>query len=139
MLRDVAAKTKMYAKKGRVMPKKLYIGGLSWNTTVETLRATFERFGEVADAKIITDQYSGKSRGFGFVTYAEPQAADAAIAELNGKELDGRTITVDEARERQGGGGRGGGGGGRGGGRGGGGRGGYGGGRGGGGGGRDRY
>jgi len=93
------------------MSKKLYIGGLSWNTTVEALRTAFEQFGEVTDAKIITDQYSGKSRGFGFITFAEPQAADSAIAELNGKELDGRTITVDQARERQSGGGGGGGGG----------------------------
>jgi RNA recognition motif-containing protein len=106
------------------MSKKLFVGGLSWDTSDDSLLQAFQRFGEVAEAKVITDRDTGRSRGFGFVTFSAPEAADAAIAEMNGAELDGRTIKVDEAQERRGGrGGRGGGGGGGRGGRGGGGRG----------------
>jgi RNA recognition motif-containing protein len=98
--------------------KKLFIGGLSFNTMDDGLREAFERFGEVTEAKVITDRETGRSRGFGFVTFTEASAADAAIAEMNDKDLDGRTIRVNEAEEKQrgGGGGRGGFGGGRGGG-----------------------
>jgi RNA recognition motif-containing protein len=98
--------------------KKLYVGGLSYNTTDEGLEAAFAKYGEVSDAKVITDRETGRSRGFGFVTFQDNSAADKAIAEMNGANLDGRTLTVNEARDRQGGGGGGGGGGGpRGGGR----------------------
>lgn len=126
------------------MGKKLFVGGLSWNTNDEGLLDAFSAFGEVTDAKVITDRDTGRSRGFGFVTFADAESASTAIAQMDGTDLDGRTIRVNEAEERAGGpgGGRGGGGGGRdGGGRGGygggggGGRGGGGGGRGGGGGG----
>lgn len=134
------------------MSKKLFVGGLSWGTTDDGLRQAFERFGEVLEAKVVTDRETGRSRGFGFVTFADGQAAGAAIAEMDGTELDGRSINVNEARERAprgpggggygggGGGGYGGGGGGgfRGGGGGGGGGGGFRGGRGGGGGGGGR-
>lgn len=121
------------------MSKKLFVGGLSWGTTDQGLREAFERFGEVLEAKVVTDRDTGRSRGFGFVTFADGQAAGEAIAEMDGTELDGRSINVNEARERAprngggggGGGPRGGGGGGGGfrGGRGGGGGGGGGGGR----------
>jgi cold-inducible RNA-binding protein len=127
------------------MGKKLFVGGLSWNTTDESLLDAFSAFGEVTDAKVITDRETGRSRGFGFVTFAESDAASTAIAQMDGTDLDGRTIRVNEAEDRgpRGGGGGGGGGGGRGGGGGGrGGGGGYGGGgdrRGGGGGGRGGY
>jgi RNA recognition motif-containing protein len=97
--------------------KKLYVGGLSYNTTDEGLEAAFAKYGEVSDAKVITDRETGRSRGFGFVTFQDNSAADKAIAEMNGANLDGRTLTVNEARDRQGGGGGGGGGGPRGGGR----------------------
>jgi len=120
------------------MGNKLFVGSLSFDTTDDGLREAFTRFGEILEAKVITDRDSGRSRGFGFVTFADGAAAKAAIGEMNGTTLDGRTINVNEAQERQGGGGggRGGGfGGGRGGGGGGGDRGGRGG-RGGGGGGR---
>ncbi len=80
--------------------KKLFIGSLSWNTTDRDLEDAFSRFGEISEAKVITDRESSRSRGFGFVTYQDDAAADAAKEEMNGKELDGRTITVDEARER---------------------------------------
>jgi hypothetical protein len=117
------------------MGKKLFVGGLSWSTVDASLRAAFEKFGAVTDAKVITDRESGRSRGFGFVTMAEDAAAATAITEMDGKAIDGRTIKVSEAQERgprrdfgaRGGEGGGyGGGGGGGGGYGGGGRGGYG-------------
>ena len=99
------------------MATKLYVGGLSFDTTEEGLRAFFEQAGTVESASIVTDRYSGRSRGFGFVEMASSADARKAIQELSGKTLDGRTITVDEARppqQRTGGGGprRGGGGGG---------------------------
>jgi len=95
---------------------KLFVGSLSWDTDDHSLREAFERFGEVEEAKVITDRETGRSRGFGFVTFSGREDAEAAIAEMNGKELDGRTINVNEAREREprrGGGGGGGGGGNR--------------------------
>jgi RNA recognition motif-containing protein len=96
------------------MSKKLFVGSLSWDTTDEGLMNAFSPFGEVSEAKVITDRDSGRSRGFGFVTFDDPEAADKAIAALNETELDGRTIKVDVAQDRnRGGGGRGGFGGGR--------------------------
>lgn len=102
------------------MAKKLFVGGLSWDTTEAGLKEAFERFGDLTEVKLITDRDTGRSRGFGFVTFAEQGSADRAVDEMNGAELDGRRISVDEARDRRGGGGGGGGGGGRGGGGGGG-------------------
>jgi RNA recognition motif-containing protein len=109
------------------MAKKLFVGGLSWGTTDDTLRAAFERFGAVADAKVVTDRDTGRSRGFGFVSFNEDAHADAAVQEMDGSTFESRTINVSEARERAPraggfGGGGGGGGGGYGGGGGGGGR-----------------
>ena len=99
----------------RDMSKKLFVGSLSWDTNDDGLNAAFSPFGEITEATVITDRHSGRSRGFGFVTFADDEAAEKAVAELNGTELDGRTIRVDvaHARERSGGGGGGGGGGGR--------------------------
>lgn len=100
----------------------IYVGNLSFDTTEEQLRQAFEGFGEVSTVNIITDKYSGESRGFGFVEMASKEAAMAAIAGLNGQELNGRTLNINEARprtERSGGGGGGGRSGGGGGGRGG--------------------
>jgi RNA recognition motif-containing protein len=82
------------------MSKKLFVGGLSWGTTDESLREAFERFGPVTEAKVITDRDTGRSRGFGFVTFAEAGAADAAISDMDGQSLDGREIRVNEAHER---------------------------------------
>jgi cold-inducible RNA-binding protein len=107
------------------MSKKLFVGGLSWGTTDDGLHQAFSRFGEIVEAKVITDRETGRSRGFGFVTFAADEGANSAISEMDGTELDGRTIKVNEAEDK---GPRGGGGGGGGGGRGG--RGGRGGGRG---------
>jgi RNA recognition motif-containing protein len=81
------------------MAKKLFIGGLSWSTTDETLGAAFGAFGEVIEARVVTERGTGRSRGFGFVTFGAEEAAKAAVAEMNGRELDGRQIRVDEAKE----------------------------------------
>ena len=99
------------------MSKKLFVGSLSWNTDDAGLRAAFEEFGEVTEAKVITERDTGRSRGFGFVTFSDPAAADVAIETMNDRELDGRPIRVNEAHDKRsgGGGGRGGYGGGRGG------------------------
>ena len=78
----------------------IYVGNLSHELTEEELKQAFEDFGQVESAKIITDRYSGVSRGFGFVEMPTRAEAESAIAELNGKELKGRTLTVNEARPR---------------------------------------
>jgi len=98
------------------MSKKLFVGGLAWATSDDGLRNAFEQFGEVSEAKVITDRDTGRSRGFGFVTFNDDAAADSAVDAMNDSELDGRRLTVNEAQDRRGGGGggnRGGGGGGR--------------------------
>lgn len=82
------------------MKKKLYVGGLSYDTTDESLLNFFAQAGEVVSASVVTDRYSGRSRGFGFVEMAEEEGARKAVEELNGAELDGRSIIVAEARER---------------------------------------
>ena len=116
----------------------IYVGNLSYSTGNDDLREAFEQVGAVSDARVMSDRETGRSRGFGFVEMPNNDEAQSAISKLNGASLQGRTITVNEARERTeraprsgggGGGGYGGGGGG----------GGYGGGGGGGGGGRGRY
>ena len=94
------------------MSKKLFVGGLSWGTDDQGLRMAFEEFGEVVEAKVITDRGSGRSRGFGFVTFAQDSDADNAIQQMNGAELDGRNLNVNEALDRRSGRGGGGGGGG---------------------------
>ena len=81
------------------MSSKLYVGGLSWDTSEEKLREVFSEYGEVLEAKVIVDRYSGRSRGFGFVTFANQDDAKNAITKMDGTVLDGRTLTVNEARE----------------------------------------
>jgi cold-inducible RNA-binding protein len=90
---------------------KLFIGSLSWDTSDDGLRNAFERFGEITEAKVITDRDTGRSRGFGFVTFANDQDAETAMQEMNGADLDGRSIKVNlaEDKPRTGGGGGGGG------------------------------
>ena len=87
------------------MSKKLLVGNLSWGTDRDGLRGAFEPFGEIEDVRVITDRDTGRPRGFGFVEMANSEDADKAIQELNGQEMDGRALTVNEARERTGGGG----------------------------------
>ena len=93
--------------------KNIFVGNLSFNTNEDELRQLFESYGQVDRVSIMTDRDTGRSRGFGFVEMADSGAADQAIAALNGKDMGGRTLTVNEARpkmERGGGGSRGGGG-----------------------------
>jgi cold-inducible RNA-binding protein len=99
------------------MGNKLYIGNLSYNVSSSDLEKLFSQFGTVLSAEVIADRMTGQSKGFAFIEMGSPDEAQAAITGLNGKEHDGRTLTVNEAkpREDQGGRGRGGYGGGRGG------------------------
>ena len=96
--------------------KNIYVGNLAFGSNEDTIRALFESYGTVDNVSIIRDRDTGQSRGFGFVEMADAEAADRAVAELNGTDLEGRALTVNEARPRadRGGSGGGGGGGGRG-------------------------
>jgi RNA recognition motif-containing protein len=78
----------------------IYVGNLSFEVSEEDVRGAFEAFGKVETAKIITDKYSGASRGFGFVEMPSKDEAQAAISGLNGKELKGRALNINEARPR---------------------------------------
>src|SRR5208337_3073815 len=101
------------------MGKKLYVGNLAYGVTDSTLQQMFEAHGTVQSAQVIMDRETSRSKGFGFVEMGSDKEAQAAIAALNGKEVEGRSLTVNEARPKTEGGGRGGSGGGGGGGRGG--------------------
>jgi len=87
-------------KKEKGDMKKLFVGSLSWDTDDDALRKAFEEFGEVTEAKVITDRDSGRSRGFGFVSFVNDQEADKAIQQMDGADLDGRTLNVNVAKER---------------------------------------
>jgi RNA recognition motif-containing protein len=78
----------------------IYVGNLNYNLSEDDLRQAFEEFGEVSSAKIITDKYSGRSKGFGFVEMVDDDAATAAIEALNDKDLGGRNMRVNQAREK---------------------------------------
>ena len=100
------------------MGNRLYVGNLPFSADEQAVRELFEQNGRtVAEVRLITDRDTGRPRGFGFVEMGSNEEADGAIRELNGYEMDGRALTVNEARERTGGGGGGRGGGGGGGGR----------------------
>ncbi len=79
----------------------IYVGNLNFATTEEAVRAAFEQYGEVKSARVIIDRETGRSRGFGFVEMDNDQEAQAAMAALNGTDLDGRTLNVNEARPRE--------------------------------------
>ena len=96
-------------EKRESMSKKLFVGSLSWDTNDEGLRHAFDVHGAISEAIVISDRDTGRSRGFGFVTFEDDEAADKAVAALNGTELDGRTIKVDVAQAKQRSGGAGGG------------------------------
>ena len=83
------------------MGKKLYIGNLNFDTTDEELERAFSEFGEVVSAVVVKDRVSGRSRGFGFVEFTEEQSAQDAKTAMNGKDLSGRPLRVDEAREQR--------------------------------------
>eukprot|EP00262_Sarcandra_glabra_P016917 TRINITY_DN5647_c0_g3_i1.p1 TRINITY_DN5647_c0_g3~~TRINITY_DN5647_c0_g3_i1.p1 ORF type:complete len:209 (-),score=32.13 TRINITY_DN5647_c0_g3_i1:527-1153(-) len=77
---------------------RCFIGGLSWSTSDKVLKNAFEKFGHLIDAKVVMDRFSGRSRGFGFVTFDDKKAMEEAIHAMNGFDLDGRSITVDKAQ-----------------------------------------
>ncbi len=79
----------------------IYVGNLSYKVEESELKESFEEFGEVSSVKIITDKYSGRSKGFGFIEMVNEEEAKAAINELNGKEIDGRQVVVNIARPRR--------------------------------------
>ena len=83
------------------MNTKLYVGNLSFDTTENDLQDLFQQHGPVTEVNLITDRMSGRSRGFAFVTMGTPEAAQAAITALSGKEIQGRALTVNEARPRE--------------------------------------
>ncbi|HXD00150.1 MAG TPA: RNA-binding protein [Verrucomicrobiae bacterium] len=83
------------------MSTRLYIGNLSYNTTQEQLQEIFSEHGPVTGVDLIMDKFSGRPRGFGFVTMETKEGAEAAIQALNGKNIDGRDLTVNEARPRE--------------------------------------
>jgi cold-inducible RNA-binding protein len=83
------------------MAKNLFVGSLAWATTEESLKAHFETVGVVESAVIINDKMTGRSKGFGFVEMATDEEAKAAVEQLNGKELDGRELVVNEARPKE--------------------------------------
>lgn len=83
------------------MAKRLFVGGLPYTTTDQELKDFFSSVGEVASATVIVDKYSGQGKGFGFIEYADDANADKAIQTLNGSEIGGRKIVVNEARPRE--------------------------------------
>lgn len=83
------------------MNKKLYVGNLNWEVTQEDLRSLFSQAGTVTDAVVITDKYSGRSKGFGFVEFETDEEAKKAVETFNGQELRGRDMVVNEARPRE--------------------------------------
>jgi cold-inducible RNA-binding protein len=82
------------------MARKLFVGGLPYRTTSDELKDAFSKAGEVATASVVTDRETGRSRGFGFVEMAQDGDADQAISMWNGKDFDGRTLTVSDARPK---------------------------------------
>ncbi|TVU36052.1 hypothetical protein EJB05_17963, partial [Eragrostis curvula] len=84
----------------RLMSTKLFVGGLSWGTDDQSLKEAFSGFGEVTEARVITDRETGRSRGFGFVSFNSDEDAKAAITAMDGQELDGRSVRVNVANER---------------------------------------
>ena len=80
---------------------QIYVGNMSYGMTEESLGAVFAEFGEVASVKIITDRETGRAKGFGFITMPDDSSAKNAIEELNGKEVEGRTLRVNEAKPKE--------------------------------------
>jgi RNA recognition motif-containing protein len=99
-LEDVVIGVASRPRRGDFGPTKLFVGGLSSQTSTEQLRGAFSKFGEVIDAAVIADRSTGQSRGFGFITYQSSTDAETAIKQMNGTELDGRTLKVNRAEAR---------------------------------------
>ena len=83
------------------MSTKVYVGNLPYGITEEKLKELFSEYGEVSEVVIIKDKYSGRSKGFGFVTFADEESAKKAISEMNEKEVEGRALKVNEAKPRE--------------------------------------
>ena len=81
--------------------QKIFVGGLSWNTDEESLTSHFTKFGNIEEAKIITDRETGRSRGFGFITFSDAEEANQAVSEMDGAEIDGRNIRVNIAEDKR--------------------------------------
>jgi hypothetical protein len=99
-LEDIVLGVPPRPKRGSIGPVKLFVGGLSWDTTSEGLRAAFSKFGTVVEATVIPDRDTGKSRGFGFVSFENSRDADECVKQMHGAELDGRTLKVNRAEAR---------------------------------------
>jgi RNA recognition motif-containing protein len=99
-LEDIQISVAPRPKRGTVGPVKLFVGGLSWDTTTEDLTNAFSKFGAIVDATVILDRATGRSRGFGFVTFEKPPDANEAVKNMNGAELDGRILKVNLAESR---------------------------------------
>jgi hypothetical protein len=99
-LEDVVIGVERRPRTGGDGPTKLFVGGLSFDTSTDELREAFSKFGNVLDAAVISDRSTGRSRGFGFVTFEHAPDALQAIAQMNGSELDGRTLKVNRAEAR---------------------------------------
>jgi hypothetical protein len=99
-LEDIVLGVPPRPKRGSVGPTKLFVGGLSWDTTSDGLRAAFEKFGPIVEATVIPDRDTGRSRGFGFVTFENSRDADESVKQMHGAELDGRTLKVNRAEAR---------------------------------------
>jgi cold-inducible RNA-binding protein len=109
---DTSLEHPAWEKENFIMSTKLYVGNLSFNTSEQDLEAKFGEFGTVQSANLIEDRETGRSRGFGFVEMSSAEEAQAAIAALDGQDMDGRNLKVNEAKPREDRGGFGGGGGG---------------------------
>ena len=83
------------------MSKKVYVGNLPWSVDHGKLKELFGSYGETEEVSVISDKYSGRSKGFGFVTFVNDADADKAIAEMNGKDIEGRPLKVNEAKPRE--------------------------------------
>ena len=86
---------------GNGMAKKVYVGNLPWSVTKAKLEELFGKFGDIEEAVVIADKFSGRSKGFGFVTFVNDADADKAIAEMNEKDIEGRALKVNEAKPRE--------------------------------------
>jgi RNA recognition motif-containing protein len=83
------------------MSSKVYVGNLPWSVDSNKLKEMFSEFGEISEATVISDKYSGRSKGFGFVTFANEEDAQKAVSAMNEKEIEGRAIKVNEARPKE--------------------------------------
>jgi len=99
-LEDVVISVAPRPRRATMGPTKLFVGGLSWDTTAEDLKTAFSKYGPILDAAVIPDRNTGRSRGFGFVTFENPPDAEEAVKHMNGAELDGRTLKVNRAEAR---------------------------------------